>query len=140
MKITFRRYFEFLSERNVIAFQFRANLNSGNQVPFYKLPNLGGNDELRGIENKHLYKDHQSIYAQIEGRQELFWRLGGVLFVGAGQVSRDFSGIKAKNVRFVYGLGGRFRALKEEKLNLRLDVGFTNNGQSAIYLSIKEAF
>ena len=44
------------------------------------------------------------------------------------------------HLKINYGIGGRFQALKEQSLNIRLDLGFTNNGQSAIYFSIKEAF
>ena len=33
-----------------------------------------------------------------------------------------------------------FQALKDERFNIRLDLGFTDNGQSAVYLSVREAF
>ncbi|MCV9389398.1 BamA/TamA family outer membrane protein [Reichenbachiella ulvae] len=138
--LDFRHYFEFLGPKNVVAYQFRTDMISGDEVPFYKLNMMGGEKRLRGIEHNRLYTDRQSMYFQVEGRQELFWRLGGVLFAGMGQVFNSFSDFDAKNTRFVYGLGGRFQAIRDRKLNIRLDVGFTDNGQSAFYLSVREAF
>lgn len=138
--IDYRQYFEFLGPKNVVAFQFRANLSSGEDIPFYKLNPMGGGGRLRGIEHKNLYRDRQSLYFQVEGRQELFWRFGGVIFAGVGQVFDGFGDMRADQIRFVYGLGGRFRAIKDEKLNIRLDLGFTDNGQHAFYLSVREAF
>lgn len=138
--LDFRKYMKLLSEKNLITFQFRANLNSGSDIPFYKLAKLGGDERLRGIEHKNLYQDKQSVYFQVEGRQELFWRLGGVIFAGVGQVANSIGNFSGDNMRFVYGLGGRFRALKDEKLNIRIDLGFTDNGQNALYLSVREAF
>jgi len=138
--LDYRKYFEFLGPKNIIAVQFKASLNSGTDIPFYKLNRLGGGERLRGIEHKNLYISRQSTYLQIEARQDFFWRFGGVLFAGMGEVFDSFSKFETNNIRFVYGLGGRFRALKDEKLNIRMDVGFTDNGQSAFYLSVREAF
>jgi hypothetical protein len=138
--LDFRKYFEFLGPKNIVAFQFRANLNSGDNIPFYKLNRLGGGERLRGIEHKNLYISSQSLFTQVEARQDLFWRLGGVIFLGMGEVFDSFSDLNIKDMRLTYGLGGRFQALKDEKLNIRLDLGFTDNGQHAFYLSVREAF
>ncbi|MEP3388620.1 MAG: BamA/TamA family outer membrane protein [Reichenbachiella sp.] len=135
----YRQYFEFLGPKSVLAFQFRMNLTSGD-APFYKLPKMGGGGRLRGIEHRNLYRDRQLMYFQVEARQELFWRFGGVVFAGVGEVFDSFSEFGTDKIRAVYGLGGRFRALKDEKLNFRMDLGFTDNGQHAFYLSVREAF
>ncbi|RJE74051.1 BamA/TamA family outer membrane protein [Reichenbachiella sp. MSK19-1] len=136
----FRHYFELLGPKNILAYQFRANFITGDDVPFYKLNVMAGDNYLRGFDHRNVYMDRQSMYFQVEGRQDLFWRLGGVLFAGAGQVFDTFSELNAEDVRFVYGFGGRFQAMKDQKLNLRMDVGFTDNGQYAFYLSVREAF
>ena len=65
---------------------------------------------------------------------------GGVLFAGIGDVFDHLKELDVANLKINYGIGDRFQALKEQSLNIRLDLGFTNNGQSAIYFSIKEAF
>jgi outer membrane protein assembly factor BamA len=135
----YRQYQTFFSDQRVLAFQLSAQFNQGN-IPFYKLSKLGGKDYLRGIDNANLYTAQHSFYGQIEGRQHLFWRLGGVLFAGIGDVFDHLKELDVENLKVNYGIGGRFQALKEQSLNIRLDLGFTNNGQSAIYFSIKEAF
>lgn len=136
----YRQYFDFIGPKTVIAVQAKMDLTSGRDIPFYKLTKIGGNNRLRGIEHRNLYRDRQAVYAQIEARQELFWRFGGVLFVGGGQVFDSFHDFEAGKTHLIYGLGGRFRALKGEKLNFRLDLGFTDNGQHAFYLAVREAF
>lgn len=138
--VDYRRYMKLLSEKNILALQFRANFTSGTDIPFYKLPKLGGDDRLRGLSHKNLYMDRQSYFLQAEVRQELFWRFGGVLFAGMGDVAPTLSDFSLDNNRFIFGAGGRFQALKDEKMNIRLDIGFTDNGQSAFYLSVREAF
>ena len=136
----YRKYFEFLGPKNIVAIQFRANLNTGSDIPFYKLNRLGGGERLRGIEHKNLYNAKQSLFTQIEVRQDLFWRLGGVIFLGMGEIFNSFNEYNASDLRLTYGLGGRFQALRDEKLNIRIDLGFTDNGQHAFYLSVREAF
>lgn len=138
--LDYRQYFDFIGPKTVLAFQVKMNMTSGRDIPFYKLWKIGGNNRLRGIEHRNLYRDRQAVYAQIEARQELFWRFGGVLFVGAGEVFDSFNDFDAGKAHLIYGFGGRFRALKGEKLNFRLDVGFTDDGQNAFYLSVREAF
>ena len=135
----YRQYQTFFSNQHVLAFQLLAQFNQGN-IPFYKLSKLGGKDYLRGIDNANLYTAQHVFYGQIEIRQHLFWRLGGVLFTGIGDVFGHIKELDVEHLKINYGIGGRFQALKEQSLNIRLDLGFTNNGQSAIYFSVKEAF
>ncbi|WP_176214799.1 BamA/TamA family outer membrane protein [Reichenbachiella faecimaris] len=136
----YRQYFKFLGPKSVLAIQFRMDMTSGDDIPFYKLNKIGGGGRLRGVEHRNLYRDRQSVYFQIEARQELFWRFGGVIFAGVGEVFDGFGDFSSHKLRAIYGLGGRFRALKDEKLNFRMDMGFTDNGQHAFYLSVREAF
>lgn len=138
--LDYRRYLSIKSEKNILAFQAVANFTSGSQVPFYKLQKVGGDSRLRGIENANLYQDKQSFWMQAEYRRKLFWRLGGVAFAGFGDVAPSLGNYRFDELKYVVGLGGRFQALKREKLNLRLDGGIGRGGQYAFYLSVKEAF
>ncbi|MFY0655071.1 MAG: BamA/TamA family outer membrane protein [Cyclobacteriaceae bacterium] len=138
--IDYRKYMELLGPKNILALQFNANLTTGTDIPFYKLAKLGGDDRLRGIVHKNLYIDRQSYFLQAEVRQDLFWRFGGVLFAGMGDVAPTIGDFSFSNTRFVFGAGGRFQALKDEKMNIRLDIGMTDNGQTAFYMSVREAF
>lgn len=138
--VDYRKYMELLGPKNILALQFRANFTSGDDIPFYKLSKLGGDDRLRGIAHKNLYMDRQSYFLQAEVRQDLFWRFGGVLFAGMGDVAPTVGDFSFSDTRFVVGAGGRFQALKHEKMNIRLDIGFTDNGQASFYMSVREAF
>jgi len=136
----YRQYFEVTDFKTVLAYQMQSNITVYGDVPFYKLNQIGGDNRLRGFSHKNLYKDKNAVFVQLEARQELFWRLGGVLFVGAGQVFDAFNHFSSNNMNYVYGFGGRFNAIKNEKLNIRMDIGFTEITEYSFYLSVKEAF
>lgn len=140
LNLDYRQYFEVTKFKTVLAYHVQSNITIYGDVPFYKLNQIGGDNRLRGFQHKNLYKDRNAMFVQLEARQELFWRLGGVLFAGAGQVFDQISSFSSNNMNFVYGFGGRFNAIKNEKLNVRLDVGFTENADYSFYLSVKEAF
>ncbi len=135
------RYFTTVfSKKDILALQAWFNSTGGNNVPFYVLPRLGGDSRLRGIKHENLYRDRNAYYLQMEGRRDLFWRIGGVLFAGLGGVNSTLSEFQFKDLKFVYGIGGRFRPFKNERLNLRLDIGKGPGSQYALYLGIGEAF
>lgn len=138
--IDLRKFISIKNEKNILAFQAAGNFTSGDDVPFYKLQKVGGDSRLRGIENANLYLDKQSYWMQAEYRRDLFWRFGGVAFAGFGDVAPKLNNYKFDELKYVVGLGGRFQALKDEKLNLRLDAGIGRGGQYAFYISVKEAF
>ena len=138
--IDLRKFITIKNKKNIMAFQAAANFTSGENVPFYKLQKVGGDKRLRGIENSRLYLDKQSFWMQAEYRRELFWRFGGVAFAGFGDVAPGLGDFRFEELKYVVGLGGRFQAMKDEKLNVRLDAGIGRGGQYAFYLSVKEAF
>ncbi|MCG8310070.1 MAG: outer membrane protein assembly factor [Cytophagales bacterium] len=138
--IDLRKYISIKNTKNILAFQAAANFTSGNQIPFYNLQKVGGDKRLRGIENSRLYLDKQSVWVQAEYRRKLFWRFGATAFAGFGDVAPGLSKFNFDELKYVVGLGGRFQAMKEEKLNIRLDAGVGRGGQYAFYLSVKEAF
>ena len=138
--LDFRKFISIKNEKNIFAFQLAGNFTSGEEVPFYKLSKVGGDSRLRGIENANLYIDKQSFWMQAEYRRTLFWRLGAVAFAGFGDVASGLDKFRFQELKYVVGLGGRFQAMKDEKLNVRLDAGIGRGGQYAFYLSVKEAF
>ncbi len=138
--IDIRKYWRIKNDKNVFAWQAYFNFTSGTNIPFYNLPRIGGDDKLRGIANSSLYIDRQAWYTQVEFRRDLFWRFGGVVFAGIGDVGNTISDFDVSETKYVFGAGGRFQALKNEKFNVRLDLGFSTGGQSAFYFSVREAF
>lgn len=136
----FRKYLRLVNEKNVLAFQFRSEWTIGTDVPFYKLPRLAGDSRLRGISNASLYRDRQMMYAQVEYRRPLFWRFGMTVFAGIGDVAYDINDFTPSEFKYIAGIGGRFAAIPEKKLNIRLDIGVGRGGQSGIYIGLSEAF
>ena len=135
-----RKYISLWNEDNILAFQLFSGMNTGANIPFYKLPQLGGDDRLRGISNASLYRDRQMVYFQAEYRIPLFWRFGMVAFAGVGDVAGGFGDFNVSEFKYVFGMGGRMAVISEDKLNLRLDLGVARGGQIGIYAGISEAF
>lgn len=138
--LDFRKYLSIKTDKNILAFQLITRYSPSEGVPFYKLPKLGGSRRLRGINHYNRYIDNTVFYAQAEYRRHLFWRFGAVLFAGFGDVANHYGDYQLDEMKAVVGIGGRFQALKDEKLNARIDIGFALNGQSGLYFLIREAF
>ena len=86
------------------------------------------------------YRDNVYSMLQLEYRQYFWWKFGFVAFAGMGDVAHELLSFKLKNFKYSYGLGLRFLFNKEEKVNLRMDIGIGQDGNSGIYFGIEEAF
>ena len=86
------------------------------------------------------YRDYNYLMMQLEYRQYFWWRLGFAVFVGAGDVAPELMQFSLPDVKYSYGFGLRFLFNEEEKVNIRVDLGFGNDGNSGIYFGIEEAF
>ncbi len=126
-----------LSDKSVLAAQFVASARS-DDPPFDMLGQLGGDMLLRGYYAGR-YRDRNLLACQVELRSRLWRRLGGVVFAGAGEVSRDFGGFTLDGIHGSGGFGVRFLLNAEEGLNLRADWGF-GAGSAGFYMSMGEAF
>ena len=134
-----RRYFGWNKGRDVLALQAFGSFNSG-RIPFYKLPQLGGDAALRGISNASVYRDQQMMYSQVEYRRYLFWIVGAVAYVGVGDVAQNIGDFRLGEFKYAGGMGLRFQVVKDQRLNIRFDYGVARGNQSAFYVSILEAF
>jgi outer membrane protein assembly factor BamA len=105
--------------------------------PFQSMPALGGAKMMRGF-TEGRYRDNLTYVGQAEYRLKLKWRLGFAAFVALGDVARSIDGFTSSKVKYSGGAGMRFR-LNDEGLNLRLDMGFTEEG-SGFYFIAEEAF
>lgn len=135
-----RRYITIKNPRNILALQFNTRIISGNNIPFYKLPQLGGAERLRGIANASLYRDENSFFTQVEYRKHLVWRLGMVAFMGVGDVASRLQDYRINEFKYVGGAGLRFAAIPDKKVNLRFDFGVASGGQTGFYVGMSEAF
>jgi outer membrane protein assembly factor BamA len=108
------------------------------EVPFYRLPELGGQNLLRGLYQGR-YRDRQLIAVQAEYRTPQWRRLGGAVFAGAGQVADGVDGLALSNTHFAGGAGLRVILNRQERMALRLDYGM-GGGDSGLYITVGEAF
>jgi len=134
--VDFRRYFN-LGNSHILAAQIYSDATSGN-VPFFKLPALGGSNRMRGYFLGR-YRDEVYLTWQIEYRKIIWRRIGAVAFFGMGDVASDFDMLKITQFKYSYGFGLRYVFDEEERLNVRMDIGFGED-TSGLYFSLEEAF
>ena len=106
-----QQYIPYFNETRVIAIRLQTVLSfasSGDAVPVYFQPVLGGNDFLRSFPRYRFY-DNNSIYAAVEHRWYAFTGLEMALFAEAGKVVPTKSQINFSNLEFSAGIGFRFR-------------------------------
>lgn len=128
------RYFLKVQDRHILAFQLVAKTMQG-LVPFNHLARL---DQLRGIHGSR-FRDRQLAVAQVEYRYSIYQRFSGVVFTGWGDVMHRSSDFRLTQFKFSLGAGLRFAAIPDDKLNLRLDIGFSRYGINP-YFQLSEAF
>ncbi|MBL0259195.1 MAG: BamA/TamA family outer membrane protein [Bacteroidetes bacterium] len=122
---------------SVLALQGIYKSSEGN-IPIRNLSALGGPEIMRGY-YKGRFADKSYSAIQAEWRQYLFWRMGVVGFVGAGEVSPELDQYSLPGIHFTYGCGLRLMIKEREKLNLRIDYGWSKESHG-LYVMIKEAF
>lgn len=126
-----------LWKENVLAVQGYVNFNDGN-IPFRMMGVIGSDVFMRGYYNGR-FRDNHAMAFQAELRKTIWGPIGCVLFAGGGTVAHVagdlFSGIKPN-----YGLGLRVKAVRKERVNARVDLGFGADGMSALYIGLNEAF
>jgi outer membrane protein assembly factor BamA len=132
------RHFASFSPDHVFAANIYMAVTNGD-VPFYRMPALGGQNIMRGY-FKGRYRDRFYGAIQVEYRQYFWRRFGFVVFAGLGDVAESLIEISARDLKYSLGFGLRYLFNKEEKVNLRMDVGFGKDGNHGIYFGIEEAF
>lgn len=122
---------------SVLALQGIIKVSDGN-IPIRNMAMLGGTEIMRGY-YKGRYMDKGMTSIQAEWRQYLFWRLGLAGFVAAGEVSQDIKHFSLPGIHYTYGCGLRILVKEKEKVNLRIDYGWSKES-SGLYVMLKEAF
>ena len=86
-----QQFFPYLNQQRVVALFVKARFaytgDDDRVVPFYLLPQLGGNFELRGF-NQYRFSDNNTFMASIEHRWYAFSGLEMALFLDAGKSVR----------------------------------------------------
>ena len=119
----------------ILATDLYAEFNSDG-TPWPMLARLGDNQRMRGYYLGR-FTDNDMITFQIELRQRIWRRIGGVVWGGAGNVFPSFREFDWSKTLPNYGVGLRWELKK--RVNVRLDYGFGKDTNSFL-LSINEAF
>ena len=108
--------------------------------PFDLLPQLGGDALLRGYYQGR-FRDKDLLAFQAEYRAPVWWKLGAVAFVSAGQVAPELSSLRFDAFHPAAGFGFRFLIQEEEGVQIRADFAWGFDVESSgFYINIGEAF
>jgi Omp85 superfamily domain len=136
-EIDFRKFIK-VSRKSILAIQSFNTFNFGN-VPYRNLSILGGNNMMRGYYAGR-YRDKMFMSAQVEYRFPIKGRFAGVAFGSIGEVASDLGNFSFNLIKPAVGTGLRFAVLKQEKLNLRVDLAAGNGGELNYYIVLAESF
>jgi hypothetical protein len=99
--------------------------DTGQEVPFYLQPTLGGHRDLRGFRESR-FRDQNTLLLGAEYRWQAWWALDGALFVDAGTVALTRQDLSLDKMDVSYGIGFRFHS--NSALVGRLDLAFSREG------------
>jgi hypothetical protein len=123
-----QHYVPLASRYRVLAFRAIGaftTADSGQSVPFYLQPTLGGHRDLRGYRESR-FRDQNTLLLGAEYRWEAWWALDGALFVDAGTVATSRQALSLDTMDVSYGVGFRFHS--NSALVGRLDLAFSREG------------
>jgi hypothetical protein len=121
LDIDLRQFVSVLSERRIFvgrAYVSSSSPSSGATVPFYLMPTLGGNENLRGF-RAYRFRGPHALLLQGEYRFEIWSGLDGALFYDAGKVALRRRDLDLRGLESNYGFGFRFNT--DDGTILRID-------------------
>lgn len=119
----------------VLAGEFHSRQNYGHPA-WSMLSEAGSNSRMRGYFEGR-YRDKSILEAQAELRQHIKGRHGAVVWIGAAEVFPKWSELRTDRILPNAGLGYRWEF--KNRINVRIDYGFTKNGGGFMF-NINEAF
>lgn len=131
-----RTYME-LAPDHVLALQLRGDFRGG-EPPFDRLPVAGDANLLRGLQGGQ-FRDRHFLGGQMEYRSPMLWRLSGALFMATGRVAHTLAELAQPEWKIAGGGGVRFALKRADRVNVRMDVGFSREGYE-VYVQLREAF
>ena len=109
---------------------------AGNEVPFYLLPTLGGQNTLRGYRD-YRFRDREAALVSAEYRWPVFRMTDAALFADAGSVAATAHGLLRERLDRDYGFGVRLHS--ETKSFASIDVAKGREGKR-VSLSLTASF
>ena len=129
-----QQFFPYLNQQRVVALFVKARFaytgRDDRVVPFYLLPQLGGNFELRGF-NQYRFSDNNAFMASLEHRWYVFSGLEMALFVDAGKTVPEKGQFNFSGLSYTGGIG--LRARVRGAVVLRMDVARSREGTRWIW-------
>jgi outer membrane protein assembly factor BamA len=99
--------------------------DTGQSVPFYLQPTLGGARDLRGF-REFRFRDRNAVLVGAEYQWEAWWALDVAFFAEAGTVAHKGRELTLNSMEGTYGVGFRFHS--NGALVGRLDLAFSREG------------
>jgi outer membrane protein assembly factor BamA len=113
------------------------NNTTGERVPFYFLPYVGGSHTLRGY-REFRFQDENALFLNSEYRWHATKWVGLALFFDAGEVRPDWEDIDLNDLRTSYGFG--LRVNSDKTVFARLDFGFGGGEGRQIFFKLGPSF
>ena len=107
-------------------------------VPFSELFYYGSNKRARGLSDRR-FKDRSFLAIQSEYRFPIWSWLGGVAFASTSAVGEGTNDLLSNRFRWTGGGGLRLTLNKEDRVRLRFDYAFSEEGTN-FYLTANNAF
>ena len=139
-QLLLQQFVPIFDKKRVFAFQLgvaTANPDSGDQVPFYLQPTLGGSRTLRS-ESDYRYRDQNVLWLNAEYRWEAFSALDMALFTDWGNVAPRLSDLSFTDLKRAYGIGFRFNTA--QAVFLRFDIAAGGNDGIRYFFKFSKAF
>ncbi|MBI3518481.1 MAG: BamA/TamA family outer membrane protein [Bacteroidetes bacterium] len=136
--ITDLRYFKKLFKSQILAMQFY-NYSTYGQTPLRELAALGGSNNMRGFYQGR-YRDNNMMSFIAEYRLHIKGRFSACAFGGIGNVYNKYKDLIHSSTKCSYGAGIRLALLQKEKLNIRVDYGYSSHYNRGLYVTVGECF
>ena len=140
LDIDLRQFVSVLSERRVFvarAYVSTSEPLSGQTIPFYLMPTLGGNETLRGY-RAYRFRAPHAMLLQGEYRFEVWSGLDAALFYDTGKVAMSRQDLNFDALESDYGFGFRFNT--DNGMILRIDSAFGSRDGAHFWLVLGGTF
>ena len=127
-EVLLQQFLPVFDKKRVFAFQMGivgTNPDSGNEVPFFLRPTVGGSRTVRSVAD-YRFRDTHALWMNAEYRWEAFGLLDMALFTDWGKVAPRASDLDFSNLKKAYGIGFRFKTAST--VFLRIDIA-TGGGE-----------
>lgn len=130
--VLLQQFVPLFDKKRVFAFQagvVGTNAGTGQDVPFYLQPTVGGSRTLRSVAD-YRFRDTHALWLNAEYRWEVFGPLDMALFTDAGKVASTAADLDLSDLEPAYGIG--FRAHTASAVFFRFDMA-TGAGEGIRY-------